>query len=252
MRARYGSCSRRGSSTTWKARRSSAKTLRISSSVRALPASATSSRWKWMLAVPSPFQSPSRAARCPSATASARPVQGVRRLTEPAYDGAFDEGAGAVDVLDVLDGQHPYEDPAVELVDEQPLVGEQPERLAQRVAGDAERAADAVLRQPCPGREVALGDAAPEDVRDPLGGAGAAQQGAVVGQSASAALPCPEFNRRYKNETTWVLKDRSTILYLAVDRRRPHRRSHGTSSALRTHGTAQSSSTLRPSSARCP
>jgi hypothetical protein len=111
-------------------------------------------------------------------------VQGVRRFAQPPDDGALHERAGAVDVLHVLDRQNPDEHPAVQLVDEQPLMGEQPERLAQGVAGDPQRSSDAVLRQPCPRREVALGDAAPEDVRDPLGRAGTTQEGPVVGQSA--------------------------------------------------------------------
>jgi hypothetical protein len=109
-------------------------------------------------------------------------VEAVRRLAEAAHDGALDEAAGAVDVLDVLDGQDPDEDAPVQFVDQQAFVREQPEGLAQGVAGDAERAADAVLRQPCPGREVPLGYAAPEDVRDPLGGAGAPEEGPVAGE----------------------------------------------------------------------
>lgn len=45
-------------------------------SMRALLTSATSSRWKWILAVETPFQSPSRASRSPSATARVSPSSG--------------------------------------------------------------------------------------------------------------------------------------------------------------------------------
>lgn len=109
--------------------------------------------------------------------------EGVRRLAQPPDDGALDEAAGAVDVLDVLDGQDPDEDAPVQLVDEQPLMGEQPERLAECVARHTERPADAVLREPGSRREIALRDTAPEDVRDAFRGARTAQEGAVVGQS---------------------------------------------------------------------
>jgi hypothetical protein len=64
-------------------------------------------------------------------------------------------------------------------VHEQPLVGEQAERLAQRVAGDAERGADVVLGQALAGREEALGDPRPEDVGQPLDRARPPEQAAV-------------------------------------------------------------------------
>ena len=63
-----------------------------------------------MLAVPDAF--PVAFARRPLPVRDGRGevVQGVRRLAEAADDGALDEGAGAVDVLDVLDGEDPDED----------------------------------------------------------------------------------------------------------------------------------------------
>ena len=45
-------------------------------------------------------------------------VQRVRRLSEPVDDGTFDQLPGAVDVHDVLHGQHADEYPPVELVNE--------------------------------------------------------------------------------------------------------------------------------------
>ncbi len=49
--------------------------------------------------------------------------------------------------------------------------------------GDAERAADAVLRQAGPGREVTLVIRLLRMSETPLGGAGPPKKGAVVGQS---------------------------------------------------------------------
>jgi hypothetical protein len=64
----------------------------------------------------------------------------------------------------------------VQLVDEQPLVGEQAERLAQRVARDPQHLHELLLRQPAARAQVAVGDAPPQDVGDALGRAAAVER----------------------------------------------------------------------------
>src|SRR5204863_5123454 len=64
-----------------------------------------------------------------------------RRLGDLADDAAFQQRAHAVDLRDIVSGEHPDEDAAVELVHDQAFVAEYPESLAQRVPGDIERGA---------------------------------------------------------------------------------------------------------------
>lgn len=93
-------------------------------------------------------------------------VQCERRFPETPYDTALDELSHAVDVEHIVHGEHPHEDAPVELVLQQPLMGEQPERLPQGVPGDAERAAHVPLGQPDPRREEPFGDPGTQHARD--------------------------------------------------------------------------------------
>src|SRR5690606_11258512 len=97
----------------------------------------------------------------------------------------------------------------VELVGEQPFVGQQAERLTQGVARDTERAADGVLGEPGARREVALDDARAQDGCDPLGCARPREQCAVGGQgfggqlaSCGSAATVVRFEGSYNNRTT--------------------------------------------------
>ncbi|GMA87157.1 hypothetical protein GCM10025868_24070 [Angustibacter aerolatus] len=60
---------------------------------------------------------------------------------------ALDEAPQPVEVDEVGRLEGGDEHPAVQVVHEQPVVAQQAERLAQRVAGDAEVGAEALLRQ---------------------------------------------------------------------------------------------------------
>jgi hypothetical protein len=81
-------------------------------------------------------------------------VQRRHRVPDGAHDPALDDPADPVQVDDVVHCGRPHEHPAVELVAEQPLVGEHPEGLPERVARDAERRPDGVLDETRSGREV--------------------------------------------------------------------------------------------------
>ena len=73
------------------------------------------------------------------------------------------------------------------------------------------------------GREEALGDAGRAGCPRPARPCwcGPAGRGRPPVRRSARLCHCPEFNRRHENETTWVLTDRSTILYLARHAR-PH------------------------------
>ncbi len=109
--------------------------------------------------------------------------QRQRRLgRSPPHGRALQHAAHLVEVGDVLGGRQPDEHAPVEPVVEQPLVAEQPERLAQRVARHLQRLRDGLLGQPLTGLEVALADAAAQDVGHPLGRAAAPQPRPVLGE----------------------------------------------------------------------
>ena len=82
---------------------------------------------------------------------------------------ALDHPAHPVEVGDVLGRQDPHEHAPVEPVVQQPLVAEQPEGLAQRVARHAERLAMASSDRRWPGLKKPFGDAVAQDVGHPLG-----------------------------------------------------------------------------------
>ncbi len=120
-----------------------------------------------------------------------RPLGAVDRVAEcgerpaggsgPLADrGALDEAAQAVQVDHVIGGEPADENAAVELVDQQSLVGQQAERLPQGVARDAEGRTDRLLRQAGAGLEHALDDALAQDGRHALGRAGAPEQNAIL------------------------------------------------------------------------
>ncbi len=73
-------------------------------------------------------------------------------VAQRADDVALDGAAQPVEVDQVGLVELGDEDAAVQVVHEQALVGEQPERLAQGVARDAQRADEQLLRQPGAGR----------------------------------------------------------------------------------------------------
>jgi hypothetical protein len=87
------------------------------------------------------------------------------------HGGALDEATGVVQLGHVLGARHPHEDSPVELVDDQPLLRQRAERLAQGVAGDLQVAADLRLRQARAERVRAVEDRAADAVRDALGAA---------------------------------------------------------------------------------
>ena len=76
-----------------------------------------------------------------------------------------------VQVADVGCRERPYENPSVQLVHHEPFVTQQPKRLAQGVAGDPQRLADALFGQPDARLEKAAGDLLTEDLGHPFRGA---------------------------------------------------------------------------------
>ena len=111
----------------------------------------------------------------PLAGGGARPPALGRATDRP----ALEDAAQLVEVSYVVHGQLAHEDAAVELVEQQALVAEQAERLAQGVARDPERRSDVLLGQPGARGEVALGDPVAEHVGDPARSAGAAEHGTL-------------------------------------------------------------------------
>jgi hypothetical protein len=97
-----------------------------------------------------------------------------------AHHRALDRAPQAVEVDEVVLVEHPDEDPAVQLVHEQALVGQQAEGLPQGVAGHPQHLHQLLLGQPAARWEVALGDAPPQHVGHPLGGAAPVEAGDLV------------------------------------------------------------------------
>jgi hypothetical protein len=77
----------------------------------------------------------------------------------------------------------------MQLVDQQPFVGEQPERFTEGVATDLQHLGQLDLGQLRAGRQGALGDAAAQDVRGPLGRAAAVQPRDIGGNRSQPRLP---------------------------------------------------------------
>ncbi|KMS88639.1 hypothetical protein ACZ91_24725 [Streptomyces regensis] len=71
---------------------------------------------------------------------------------------------------------------------QQTLVSQEPERLAQRVAGHRERLARAVLRQPGAGTQSAVDDQLAQCVGDPLGGTRAVEESVVLGEQVGPRI----------------------------------------------------------------
>ncbi len=143
-----------------------------------------------------------RGARSPSSTASRQ--AGEVSPGAVAHRGALDDAADEIEIPHVGGGQHPDEDPPVELVDEQSLVAQQPERLAQRVAGDLQLGADGLFGEAFAGFVDPLGDAVAQDARHEFGGAGSQEVG-----------PGRLFTHSHQhNMGTNLLSNRSTILML--------------------------------------
>ena len=144
-----------------------------------------------MLAVPTATQSPSPEAASPSATSSysRRRPSGSTSRERPDH-AALDRAPQPVEVDQVGLVELADEHAAVHLVDQQALVRQQPEGLAQRVAGDPEDHDQLLLGQVRPGRQVALGDPPAQDVGHPLRGAAAGQPAAVGGEGGEGVGRC--------------------------------------------------------------
>ena len=112
---------------------------------------------------------PRAAAVRPSSTASRTAASRARVRRVRGADGTgLDDATGTVDVADGRAVRSRHEQAAVRLAHEHPLGDELAHRLAHRVAGDAQRRADPLLRQPGARPQPALDDLLAHLVGHPL------------------------------------------------------------------------------------
>jgi hypothetical protein len=123
-----------------------------------------------MFAVPTAGQSSRAAASAASASAADR--ADLQKAPDPVQ----------VDYVGGGEGTHEY--PFVQLIHQEPLMDEQPERLPDRVTRHVQRRRDVLLTQPAARLAAPVGDRGTQRVRDPLRGAAAirAAAGQVRGQ----------------------------------------------------------------------